>query len=81
IRGARELINDPRVVRGELGFKAVGNLDLLPDYVVDELNRVEKTARGRERFLIACVCYGGRWEILETVRRAVEACKASECVF
>lgn len=81
IRGARELIDDPRVVRGELGFKAVGNLDLLPDYVVDELNRVEKIARGRERFLIACVCYGGRWEILETVRRAVEACKASECAF
>ena len=81
VRGAHELVNDPRVVGGELGFKAVGNLDLLPGYVVDELSRVEETARGRDRLLIACVCYGGRWEILETVRRAVEACKAGGCGF
>lgn len=81
VKGVRELINDPRVVRGELGFKAVGNLDLLPDYVVNELSRVERIVCGRERLLIACICYGGRWEILKTVKRVLEACRAGECNF
>ena len=81
VRGARELVNDPRVVRGELGFKAVGNLDLLPNHVVSEIGRVEEIASGRERLLIACICYGGRWEILETVKRAMNVCRASGCKF
>lgn len=61
----------PKMIEKDIRFAVVGDMDLLPEHVVDVLHDAcEKTSSGKKMTVILAVAYGGQNEIL----RAVKAC-------
>lgn len=57
---------------------AVGNMDSLPDRVLQELNdAINKTRNNKRMTLVLALSYSGRWDILNAVRQAAEDYKHS----
>ncbi len=69
----RDLAKDSRLQRGELRVRFVGDLSLVPPSVRDEMVKLESRSTRGERLLTVGVCYSGRWEIVEAVRKLVSA--------
>ena len=64
-----DLWRDQRVERGEVWVRTVGDLEMVPGALREEALGLEEATRGAERTLNICLCYSGRWEILEAVKR------------
>ena len=64
-----DLRADRRVSRGEVWVRTVGDMSLVPEALRSEALGLEEETRGAERTLNICLCYSGRWEILEAVKR------------
>ncbi len=72
-KGLRELMSDEKAEKRGLRVKVIGRLDLAPASVVKLAREVERrTAERSGPLLYIALCYGGRQEILDAVRRIAE---------
>jgi tritrans,polycis-undecaprenyl-diphosphate synthase [geranylgeranyl-diphosphate specific] len=63
------LFHDERVYRNQIRIKAIGKLEMLPERIMNLINRLEDVTRDYNRhYLNIAVAYGGRAEILESIR-------------
>lgn len=67
-------IMDSKLIKNRVKLVAQGNLDRLPKYVQNELNRVIKVTERDEPEMILnlCLSYGGRQEIVDATRKIAE---------
>ncbi len=72
----RRLSKDRRIHRNRVKVRVVGRTELLPDYVVREIVKVEEATKnyGRYRLNVA-LAYGGRQEIIDAVRAILREVK------
>jgi len=57
---------------------AVGNLDILPERVLKELqDAIEKTKNNKHMTLVLALSYSGRWDIIRAIRRIASEYKRS----
>ena len=64
-----ELAEDERVHRNEINVKGIGEIDELPENVVEAIERVERVTEDYDEFqLNLALGYGGRRELLEATR-------------
>jgi len=69
----KELAKDEKVHKNKVKVRAIGNLNMLPKNVVDSIKIAEKaTENYSDKSLNICIAYGGRIEIVETVKRIIE---------
>ncbi len=72
--GANDVLRDGRVRRGLVRVRAVGDLSLLPSHVAWVIRKVEEATRNNgPSTLNICICYSGRWEIVEAVNRLLRS--------
>ncbi len=72
-RGLREILEDRDAEKRGLRVKVIGRLDLAPPHIVELARQVEEeTGRRNGPLLYVALCYGGRQEILDAVRRIAE---------
>lgn len=65
-----KLLNDERIIRFKVRVKAIGRLELLTPRMQTILHEIElKTADYSEHFLNIAIAYGGRTEIVDSVRK------------
>jgi len=65
-----ELLNEPKIDSYKVHVKGIGNLTLLPDIIQEKIHRIEdKTIDYDGHFFNIALAYGGRFEILEAVKR------------
>ncbi|WP_048192823.1 polyprenyl diphosphate synthase [Pyrolobus fumarii] len=77
VKALRDLRRDHRVTQGLVRPRVIGDMSLVPDFVVEEIHIVEKEShRNAPHTLNICVCYSGRWEILEAVRKIAISTRA-----
>ncbi len=76
----RKLIENPnRLKRSGIRFRAIGRVDMLPERIRDLIRELElQTSNFGERTLNIAVAYGGRKEIVDSVRRIAEKVKRGE---
>jgi len=69
-RAIDELWRDKRVEDGSTRVFIGGDLSLLPGWLVERIEEINTaTANNKPRTLAIAVCYNGRWEVEEAVRR------------
>ncbi len=71
-KGLRELIEGEIVDRYRVRVKVIGRLALVPPDIRELAKKLEeKTQHYNERFLNIAICYGGRQDIVDAVRKIV----------
>ncbi|NOZ88477.1 MAG: di-trans,poly-cis-decaprenylcistransferase [Crenarchaeota archaeon] len=74
---ADDLASDHRVAAGRVRVYFTGDLNLLPGWLREKLEALNKsTEHHGPEVLAVAVCYSGRWEVVETARRLLEAGQA-----
>ncbi len=69
-RGLIELLNDESIHKNRVRVKVIGNLDLIPEDIVELAKEVEERTRNYDKHMLyIALCYGGRQEILDSVKR------------
>ncbi len=69
----QELRRDKRVQEGSVGVRIVGDLALLPEWLVREADELTSISNSSARHILTiCTCYSGRWEIVKAVGELVE---------
>ena len=64
------LLSDERIVRFKVHVKAIGRLELVTPRMREILNAIEvRTAEYSDHFLNIAIAYGGRAEIVDSVRK------------
>ena len=64
-----ELIIDDLVDNFKIQF--IGSIDLLPDYLKETINKLQKVRAGGEKTITIALGYGGRQEILDAIKSLV----------
>jgi tritrans,polycis-undecaprenyl-diphosphate synthase [geranylgeranyl-diphosphate specific] len=65
-----KLYNDPRIHRNKMRVKAMGQLELLPDFINDVLKRLDDATKGYDRhYLNVAIAYGGQNELVDAVKK------------
>ena len=68
--GLKSLLTDETITKKEIKVKIIGNLDLVPKDIVELAKKVEeRTKNHNKHMLYIALCYGGRQEILDSVRK------------
>lgn len=63
-----------KMMREGVSIRFIGDLDLLPEDVRDECNRLQKDTAGNSEFVANfCVAYGGRQELISAVRKIIDS--------
>lgn len=71
--GLYELMNIPEIYENKVRVIVVGKLDLVPDKLRDvALDLMEKTKHHDKYILTIALCYGGRQEIVDAVRKIAQ---------
>lgn len=71
-----KLYNDPRLHRNKMRVKALGKLELLPDFINDVLKRLDEATRGYDRhYLNIAIAYGGQSELVDAVKKIASRIK------
>lgn len=71
-----KLLSDERIIRFKVHVKAIGRLELVTPRIRDILDAIEiKTARYDDHFLNIAIAYGGRAEIVDSVRKIARLVK------
>ena len=69
IRYLGRMIDDQRVHRNRIRFKAIGRIGMLPETLQEEIRRAEEVTQGHDQFFLTlAIAYGGRTEILDAVK-------------
>jgi len=74
-----EIEKNKKIHEHEVRVKAIGNLKMLPEHVIDAIKRAERATEKYNRFkLFIAVAYSGRMEILDAARRIAEKVRRGE---
>ncbi|ABN70337.1 Undecaprenyl pyrophosphate synthetase [Staphylothermus marinus F1] len=72
-KGLQELMNMPDIHEKKIQVKVFGRLELVPKDIVELAKKIEEQTKDyREYRLNIALCYGGRQEILDAVRKIVK---------
>ncbi|HXX05848.1 MAG TPA: polyprenyl diphosphate synthase [Candidatus Bathyarchaeia archaeon] len=65
-----KLYNDPRIHRNQMRIKAIGRVELLPDFLRAVLNKLETVSKDYDNhYLNIAIAYGGQHELVDAVRK------------
>ncbi len=69
----KKLLIDERIYNNKVQVKIIGRIQLLPHYLQDLIEQVEKkTAQHYNHYLNMAIAYGGRAEIIDATKQIVE---------
>ncbi|AFK50489.1 undecaprenyl diphosphate synthase [Thermogladius calderae 1633] len=72
-RGIREILESGEIDKKRIRVRVIGDLDMLPPDLVDEIKKLEERSSSyKDRTLMIAVCYGGRHEIVEAVKKIIK---------
>lgn len=65
-----KLYNDPRIHKNRMKVKAIGSIDLLPDFLQDILSKLEETTKEYDNhYLNIAIAYGGQNELVDAIKK------------
>lgn len=65
-----KLYNDPRIHRNRMKVKAIGSVELLPDFLRDILNKLEEDTKNYDNhYLNIAIAYGGQNELVDAIKK------------
>ena len=65
-----KLYNDPRIHKNRMKVKAIGSIELLPDFLRDILNKLEDTTKNYDdHYLNIAIAYGGQNELVDAIKK------------
>jgi tritrans,polycis-undecaprenyl-diphosphate synthase [geranylgeranyl-diphosphate specific] len=65
-----KLYNDPRIHKNRMRVKAIGSIELLPDFLKEVLNKLETVTKDYDNhYLNIAIAYGGQTELVDAVRK------------
>ena len=65
-----KLYNDPRIHKNRMRVKAIGRIELLPDFLKEVLNKLEAVTKDYDNhYLNIAIAYGGQHELVDAVRK------------
>ena len=74
--GLKEFLESEDPAKYGVRVKVFGRLDLVPDYLKETIKKVEEgTCNNNERFLNVALCYGGRQEIIDGIKKLINDVK------
>ena len=75
----KELLTEEKIHKYKVRVKGIGNIDLLPQNISNLLSYLEKqTSSYKDHFMNIAIAYGGRFEILESVKKIAKLVKNGE---
>ena len=71
--------SDPRIPENQVKVRFIGKLDLLPEDIQDLAKDIEESTSKYNNYKINfCIAYGGRLELVETIKKIIESGKKPE---
>ncbi len=65
-----KLYNDPRIHKNRMKVKAIGSIELLPDFLREILNKLEETTKDYDNhYLNIAIAYGGQNELVDAIKK------------
>jgi len=65
-----KLYNDPRIHKNRMKVKAIGSIELLPDFLREILNKLEDTTKDYDdHYLNIAIAYGGQNEVVDAIKK------------
>jgi tritrans,polycis-undecaprenyl-diphosphate synthase [geranylgeranyl-diphosphate specific] len=65
-----KLYNDPRIHKNRMKVKAIGSIELLPDFLKEILGKLEETTKNYDNhYLNIAIAYGGQNELVDAVKK------------
>lgn len=65
-----KLYNDPRIHKNRMKVKAIGSVELLPDFLRDILNKLEEDTKNYDNhYLNIAIAYGGQNELVDAIKK------------
>jgi len=65
-----KLYNDPRIHKNRMKVKAIGSIELLPDFLKDILSKLEETTKDYDgHYLNIAIAYGGQNELVDAIKK------------
>ncbi|SHO45026.1 Tritrans,polycis-undecaprenyl-diphosphate synthase (geranylgeranyl-diphosphate specific) [Nitrosotalea sinensis] len=65
-----KLYNDPRIHKNRMKVKAIGSIELLPDFLKDILGKLEETTKDYDgHYLNIAIAYGGQNELVDAIKK------------
>lgn len=65
-----KLYNDPRIHKNRMRVKAIGRIELLPDFLKEILNKLETVTKDYDNhYLNIAVAYGGQNEMVDAIKK------------
>ncbi len=65
-----KLYNDPRIHKNRMKVKAIGSIELLPDFLREILNKLEDTTKSYDdHYLNIAIAYGGQNELVDAIKK------------
>jgi tritrans,polycis-undecaprenyl-diphosphate synthase [geranylgeranyl-diphosphate specific] len=71
-----KLYNDPRIHKNRMRVKAIGRIELLPDFLKEILNKLETVTKDYDNhYLNIAVAYGGQNEMVDAIKKIASKIK------
>ena len=65
-----KLYDDPRIHKNRMRIKAIGRVELLPDFLKEILNKLETVTKAYDNhYLNIAIAYGGQTELVDAVKK------------
>ena len=65
-----KLYNDPRIHKNHMKVKAIGSVELLPEFLRDILNKLEEATKDYDNhYLNIAIAYGGQNELVDAIKK------------
>lgn len=65
-----KLYNDPRIHKNRMRVKAIGRVELLPDFLKEILSKLETTTKDYDNhYLNIAIAYGGQNELVDAIKK------------
>ncbi len=65
-----KLYNDPRIHKNRMKVKAIGSIELLPDFLREILNKLEEATKNYDdHYLNIAIAYGGQNELVDAIKK------------
>ncbi|MDE1844822.1 MAG: di-trans,poly-cis-decaprenylcistransferase [Thaumarchaeota archaeon] len=65
-----KLYNDPRIHKNRMKVKAIGSIELLPDFLREILNKLEDVTKDYDNhYLNIAIAYGGQNELVDAIKK------------
>jgi len=66
----QKLYNDPRIHKNRMKVKAIGSVELLPDFLREILNKLEDATKDYDNhYLNIAIAYGGQNELVDAIKK------------